>query len=138
MKGRFRRVENYSIQSNAIVNFFYLSPKYKYKLPSFCAKIVKNNDEFQSNNYSNDIMNIIFIFILYLIVPSFPSTVHLSFSPIFLTYSNTSLNFAIFNNSEFLPFWLKNNHYNRYFLSYIQLLPFLLVIIKLHCCCIAR
>lgn len=134
MKGRFRRVENYSIQSNAIVNFFYLSPKYKYKLPSFCAKIVKNNDEFQSNNYSNDIMNIIFIFILYLIVPSFPSTVHLSFSPIFLM----SFNFAIFNNSEFLQFWLKNNHYNRYFLSYIQLLPFLLVIIKLHCCCIAR
>lgn len=127
-------MENYSIQSNAIVNFFYLSPKYKYKLPSFCAKIVKNNDEFQSNNYSNDIMNIIFIFILYLIVPSFPSTVHLSFSPIFLM----SFNFAIFNNSEFLQFWLKNNHYNRYFLSYIQLLPFLLVIIKLHCCCIAR
>lgn len=127
-------MENYSIQSNAIVNFFYLSPKYKYKLPSFCAKIVKNNYEFQSNNYSNDIMNIIFIFILYLIVPSFPSTVHLSFSPIFLM----SFNFAIFNNSEFLPFWLKNNHYNRYFLSYIQLLPFLLVIIKLHCCCIAR
>lgn len=111
-------MENYSIQSNAIVNFFYLSPKYKYKLPSFCAKIVKNNDEFQSNNYSNDIMNIIFIFILYLIVPSFPSTVHLSFSPIFLM----SFNFAIFNNSEFLQFWLKNNHYNRYFLSYIQLL----------------
>lgn len=127
-------MENYSIQSNAIVNFFYLSPKYKYKLPSFCAKIVKNNDEFQSNNYSNDIMNIIFKFILYLIVPSFPSTVHLSFSPIFLM----SFNFAIFNNSEFLQFWLKNNHYNRYFLSYIQLLPFLLVIIKLHCCCIAR
>lgn len=127
-------MENYSIQSNAIVNFFYLSPKYKYKLPSFCAKIVKNNYEFQSNNYSNDIMNIIFIFILYLIVPSFPSTVHLSFSPIFLM----SFNFAIFNNSEFLQFWLKNNHYNRYFLSYIQLLPFLLVIIKLHCCCIAR
>lgn len=127
-------MENYSIQSNAIVNFFYLSPKYKYKLPSFCAKIVKNNYEFQSNNYSNDIMNIIFKFILYLIVPSFPSTVHLSFSPIFLM----SFNFAIFNNSEFLQFWLKNNHYNRYFLSYIQLLPFLLVIIKLHCCCIAR